>query len=180
MNAAYIHLVLNHLPLVGLLFSLSLLAVSLFFQKTSPALTTAALVCVVVSSLFLVPTFLSGEGAEEVVEHLPRVSEGLIHDHEERAEAGLVVGLLAGAFALGTLVLRRYKPQFARPGQWVTLAVGAVALVVLGFVAQSGGRIAHPEAHGTVATTNQTEPDGNRLSHSAEQSEHDEESEDDD
>lgn len=163
MNAAHFHLIVNHLPIVGLLFSLALLGISQFFRATGPGLRSAALVCVVVSALFLVPTYLSGEGAEEVVEHMPGVSEALIHDHEERAEAGLVFGLIAGALAMGTLMLRRRAAWVERSGPWATLVIGAAALVVLGLVAQSGGQIAHPETRDVLAAAGTNAPSDRSL-----------------
>ncbi|WP_262708252.1 hypothetical protein [Hymenobacter persicinus] len=41
------------------------------------------------AALLTIPTQLTGEGAEKVVEDRPSVTHALIHEHEEAAEVSL-------------------------------------------------------------------------------------------
>ena len=76
MNWAHVHLMLNHIPVVGIGFAILLLAVAVV--RRSHELTNVALVFVILVSLWAIPAYLTGEPAEEVVEDLPGVSEELI------------------------------------------------------------------------------------------------------
>lgn len=79
MNPAHLHIVLNHIPVVGIPFGTGLLIWG-FLRKSQEVKTTALLVFVAIA-LVTIPTYLSGKAAEDLVEHLPGVSENLIEDH---------------------------------------------------------------------------------------------------
>ena len=66
MNAAYVHLTLNHVPVLGVVFALPLLGFGLL--RRNPALLRAGWVTLVAVALVAIPVYLSGEGAEEIVE----------------------------------------------------------------------------------------------------------------
>ena len=66
MNQAHLHLIVNHLPIVGSLFAAVLLAVGVF--KASPVLTKAGLVAVLAAGLLCVPAQLTGEGAAAIAQ----------------------------------------------------------------------------------------------------------------
>ena len=146
MNEAHIHLMVNHFPVVGLVFAAGFLAVAMV--RKSDVLVKAGLVLVVVVAAAAIPAYISGEGAEEVVEHQPGISESLIHDHEEKAELAFVLALITGGVGFGALFMGRQKEHVLRKGAMATLAVSAVTLVTLGLTANSGGKISHPELRG--------------------------------
>ncbi|MBY0275882.1 hypothetical protein K2Z84_11100, partial [Candidatus Binatia bacterium] len=81
MNAAQIHLALTHLPVVTALLAAATLAVAAVAR--SAATRRFGLVLLVVAGLAAIPTQMSGEGAEEIVEDRPGVSEALIERHED-------------------------------------------------------------------------------------------------
>jgi hypothetical protein len=56
----------------------------------------AGLIILTLSSFSILPVYFSGEGAEEIVEHLAGVSHVTIEEHEEIAELGLYVSLFVG------------------------------------------------------------------------------------
>ena len=143
MNLAHIHLVVNHLPVVGMLFSLGLLSYAYF--RGSDEVKKVALALVFVASLTTLPAYFSGEGAEEVVEHLPGIQEHLIEAHEEWAELALVAMILTGISALGGLVLGAKRSELLKTGSVVTLISGSVAFCLVGLTASAGGKIRHPE-----------------------------------
>ncbi|HXI20948.1 MAG TPA: hypothetical protein VNH46_07685, partial [Gemmatimonadales bacterium] len=88
MNAAHLHLMLNHLPVLGAPFAALLLVWGLF-RRSRDLLRTALGVAVVVAAVSY-PVFLTGEPAEDRVEDAGWASERLVHQHEERAELGLI------------------------------------------------------------------------------------------
>ena len=83
MNAAQIHLLSNHIPLALPFIGILILLISIFIK--SDIAKRIGYLILVLGGLFTIPTFLSGEGAEEIVEQIGR-SHDLIHEHEESAE----------------------------------------------------------------------------------------------
>ncbi len=71
-NVAHLHLVLNHFPIIGVILTLPWLAYALFFKNAS--ILRASLITLVAIALITIPVYLSGEGAEDIVEKLPGVS----------------------------------------------------------------------------------------------------------
>ena len=62
--------------------------------------------------------FLTGEPAEEVVGHLPGISEQAIEEHEEAAEVAAIVTGFAGLLGLWLLIARRGGRHRHRHGCW--------------------------------------------------------------
>ena len=111
MNAAQLHLALTHLPVVTALLA----AVTLVIGAVGRTAATRrfGLALLLVAGLTAIPTQMSGEGAEEVVEDRPGVSEALIERHEDAAGVALALTVLGGAIAAGTLVAGRLGRQRA-------------------------------------------------------------------
>lgn len=78
---------LNHFPVVGLVFALALLCWGA--SRKDPSLTKASFAALVVVALLAIPSFLTGEPAEKVAEALPGVSHPIIEQHEDVAKVAL-------------------------------------------------------------------------------------------
>ena len=153
MNWAHAHLMLNHLPVLGTLFGMGLLAWALV--RRSEPLLQAALGTFVLAALAAIPAFLTGEPSEDLVEHLAGTARQAIEAHEEAAVVALIAIEALGAMALASLML------FRKRGIPRALAAAALvfALATAGWMAQTanlGGRIRHAELR---ATTTQTQDD---------------------
>jgi len=148
MNPAHFHLMSNHLPVVGMLFGLLLLSFALL--RRSDLLAKTALGALVIVALLVVPAYVSGEPAEEWVERLPGVSERVIDPHEEAAKVALAATLLTGGVALVGLLVARGRP-LSRGFAWLVLALALGAAGALGWTANLGGRIRHPEIRGDAS-----------------------------
>lgn len=152
MNAAYIHLSLNHVPVLGTIFGLLLLAVGVV--RRNQTLLRAGWVTLVVVALAAVPVYLTGEGAEEIVHHEPGVNDAAIEAHEEIALVAFIGMEVLGLLALVALVLSR-RPSAPR---WLGPASLVLALVVaglMGVTAERGGHIHHPEIEGGASPAGQ-------------------------
>jgi uncharacterized membrane protein len=143
MNQAHLHLLLNHLPILGILFGLLVLAGGFLLKNTTVKRT--ALVFFVLSGLFAIPAYLTGESAEELVESLPGVTENLIEAHEDLANIFLwMVGAL-GLFSLATFYAD-YKSKRIAPTLYVIAFVAAIGTMIFAQkVGTSGGEIRHTE-----------------------------------
>lgn len=143
MNGAQAHLLFNHLPVLGVPFSALLLLAGAW--RRSEELKKAGLAAFALTALCVLPAYFTGEGAEHVIEDLPGVTEGLIHAHEEAAEAALAVTLILGALSLGAL-WHAGKVGRVRRRAWVpVLLLGLAALALLARTAHLGGLIRHAE-----------------------------------
>lgn len=143
MDATHLHLVLNHFPILGTLFGMGLLAYGIFGKNKS--IQKAALVLFVIVSLISIPAFLTGEGAEETVEHLPGVSESLISEHEELAEKAIWLMGILGALSLLNLFFSIKHKSGAKILSIITLVVSLATFGVMVQVGNLGGQIRHTE-----------------------------------
>src|SRR5690349_9086773 len=82
-----------------MLISIPLLLIA--WWRGSDVLGRTGMFVVLLSGVIAIPTFLTGEPAEEIVEHLPGISEHLIKIHEESAEKAI---WFVGAAAIGALI----------------------------------------------------------------------------
>jgi uncharacterized membrane protein len=142
MNASQIHLVLTHVPVVLSFVGLVVLVVSLLAKNDT--LTKTAYYIFFFTGLFAIPVYYSGEGAEEIVEKLPGVSENIIEKHETLAGVALAVLVAGFAVSLGGLLF--YKKTFvSKVIKPVMLLVAVAAAGIMVQTAHMGGQIRHSE-----------------------------------
>ena len=152
MSIVHLHLILNHVPVIGMVFTLLILGVAAW--RRNDGMGKLGLVVMAGLAVITAAVFLTGEPAEEVVEKVATVSEVMIHPHEEAAEASLIATGLAGALAVIALGVYRRR---ALP-RWVTEVAFTAALVtstMLGWTANLGGRIRHTEIGGSATASSE-------------------------
>jgi hypothetical protein len=155
-SAPHWHLVLNHLPSVGTLVAVCLLAGAR--SVGSRDLTRASLLLFVVLALVAIPTFVTGAAAGWVIRSTPGISERAIAAHQDAALLALAALLVTGWVAWFTLWRDRRRPALGVPGAaaapgapldgWGPLAVlgsGTLALALMLWTARLGGDINHAE-----------------------------------
>lgn len=144
MDWVHVHLLLNHVPVVGTIIG-SLLLLAAMVRK-SDELKKASLVIFVVTALVAIPVFLTGEPAEELTENLPGVSEAVVERHEDSALLSLVAVEFLGAVSLlGLILLWRARRTAARWVVSLALAASIVAAGLMAWTATLGGQIRHTE-----------------------------------
>lgn len=150
MNPAHLHLLLNHVPVIGALFGLLTLMVGL--ARRSEETKKLALLVIVFAALSAVPAYLSGEPAESIAEGMPGVTEAVIEPHEEAALTAFIVLGLTGALALFELA-RVYgaKKSSQRIIVMVVLVLSLVSSGLMARTANLGGMIRHTEIRGAIA-----------------------------
>ncbi|MDQ3050301.1 MAG: hypothetical protein M3Q95_05395 [Bacteroidota bacterium] len=153
MNGAHVHLLLNHVPILGSLFALCLLLYGIFSK--SEAVIKAALLTLVVSTLIAIPAFLSGEEAEHLVEPILGINENAMEEHEDMAEIAFWSMVMAGAVALGTLVAIRSTKFVSMMLLWVNVVMLAIVFVLMARAGLSGGEIRHTEINVTATTSDE-------------------------
>jgi beta-lactamase regulating signal transducer with metallopeptidase domain len=157
MDLLHLHLILNHVPVIGAGILLLLLAGAVW--RRSGELMRAALVLAVVLGAVALGAFFTGEPAENGLKDYPGVTERKISAHEDAAEMALTSIEVLAALALLGLVVWRKQPGI--PG-WFAAVIVFVALVtsgMMGWTANLGGKIRHTELGGSAPAVTQGEGD---------------------
>lgn len=172
MEIAYLHLVTNHIPIIGVPFALFVLLIGLW--RKNDALKHVAYLIFGFLAVATVAVYFLGNGGEDFIEELPGVSHDAIEEHEEFAIFALAGVVLTGIVALfgflrygglGFLFGRESAERSSVPS-WVGLAVlvlGLVSAALLGYTGRLGGVIRHPEFHGGVPATTTKERSENKA-----------------
>lgn len=143
MNATHLHLMLNHVPVLGIVFGLGLLAFALW--RKNDAIQQVALGVFVIAAIAVVPVYLTGEPAEDAVKTLPGVSDPVIEQHEEAAVIGLVGTLALGIVAQAGLVVFRRGRTIPRGFGFCMLLASMVVGGLMVRTASLGGQVRHTE-----------------------------------
>ena len=151
MSAAHFHLMLNHIPLLGLAFGAVLLAYGAWRRHED--VQRASLGLLAVAGLTTIAVYLTGEPAEEVVEGLANVSHDALEAHEHFAWYPLVGGIVTGVAALGSLLYGWMRRSLARWTVLLTLVLALATTGLLGYTANLGGKISHPELRGSTVSS---------------------------
>lgn len=144
MNWAHAHLIVNHLPVLGVPFGLALLAWGMV--RRSPEIERTSLLVFVLTALASGAVYLTGTQAEDAVEQIAGVSPVAVGSHEDAALWALLSAAVLAVAALSGLVLFRKRPS---PPCGFLLAVLLLATLTAGmfaWTANLGGKIRHPEA----------------------------------
>jgi uncharacterized membrane protein len=83
MNDAHLHLVFNHFPIIVPIVGILILIVGLFVKSDSVIRTAFGIF--ILGALMTFPAMYTGEGAEEIAEKLPDVTDAIIEAHEEKS-----------------------------------------------------------------------------------------------
>jgi len=149
MNIVHLHLLLNHLPVVGSLVALLLFAATFYRNAVSARF---ALWFAVGLGAVALAVYLTGEPAADTIERVVRIADRDIERHEEAAELATIIAGSLGALALvGLLVFRRRQIP-----RWVG-AAGLAGMLFLSaamaWTANLGGQIRHSEIRSTALPT---------------------------
>jgi uncharacterized membrane protein len=151
MNIVHLHLLLNHVPVIGAIFALLLLAFGIL--KKSDDLKKASFGAFVIAALIAIPVYLTGEPAEELVENLPGVSESLIERHEAAALLALIGIIAVGTITLVGLVLFRGNRKIPAWFSYLSLMVALAAGGLMAWTASLGGQVRHSEIRAEASNT---------------------------
>jgi hypothetical protein len=159
MNEAHWHLIVTHIPVIGLLGASGILLVGLW--KGQELLQKTGLVCLVIAGVGAGAAYLTGEGAEEGLEQQRRSApESLVERHEEVAEVAMIGSALVAVASAAVLVAARRRPLHR--GVVAAVLVGSMVVGgIVGYTANLGGQIGHPE----IRTAGGTGPDAGVATH---------------
>lgn len=147
-NEAHLHLILNHFPILGVLFAIPLLAYGVWKKDTS--VERAGLLFLIFVGFISIFVYLSGEAAEDIVENMQGVSEIYLEKHEEIASLATLSALITGFLALLTFLASLKGIALTRMLSIATLLFTLVTSGIMGLTGNYGGKIRHSEIRGDI------------------------------
>jgi hypothetical protein len=151
MNFAHIHLLLNHIPVIGAIIGFGLFLISLTGKNED--LRRGSLIVFAAMALIAIPAFVSGKGAQLMLKGKPGISDAFVQRHEGAAMLALWFLEATGALALAGLWQFHRRPRMAR---WNVLAVLIFSFLAVGLMVRTGntgGEISHPEVRASQDAT---------------------------
>src|SRR6185503_5499430 len=94
MNLAHLHIVLNHIPSLGSVAGLTLLAVGTY--KKDEAVKQFGYTVMVLISMAVLPTYISGAEAQRIIGKYPSYAAGIFQEHQNAAMITLLLMIFAG------------------------------------------------------------------------------------
>jgi len=109
-------------------------------------------------SLMTIPVYLTGDGAEEAVEHLADVTKSSIDVHEELAEKAIwLMGILGLTSLIGIYAIAK-KLSFSKMLSLIILFISLATFGLFARVGYLGGQIRHTEI---ITNNNNVQSDNN-------------------
>ena len=144
MDFAHLHLMFNHVPVVGVVLGSFVLVWGAL--RRSKDVVSVGLVTMILTALVAIPVYLTGEPAEEIVERLPGVSESVIGIHQDAATVSLALCILSGLGALAAMIFNRsLMSKLAGYSLIGVLLVSLLTATSMVMTANLGGQIRHTE-----------------------------------
>ncbi len=147
-----LHLGLSHFVIALPIFALALLIVAAIKQRASLYRIGAALL--ILAAVLVIPQYLIGEAAEEIVEH-DETAHQYMEEHEELATITLWLFIGTGVIALAAL-WRGRSEEHMRPWLFLLLLLSLASATTVAITAHHGGQIRHPALREGAATVQPT------------------------
>jgi hypothetical protein len=148
LNWTHIHLMLNHIPVIGLAVPIVLLLTA--WVRKDRKLEWLSIQMFVVFALLTIPVYLTGSPASHHMRDMPGISREIIHRHSNASDFAFWTMEALGVFSLFTLYkfrsLEAVPPRIA--AALLALAVTAFGLMI--WTANLGGKIRHPEIDAAI------------------------------
>jgi len=136
----YIHVLLNPLPVYGLLMGWIGLLIAILLRSRKAKITALAIVLISAASAW--PAYEYGEqGYDRVLAMTDDPGHAWLDEHQHRAEQLIFVFYALAGLSAAAIVIPIKWPKSSGPLAIATLLLGAVAFGMGGYIAQAGGKI---------------------------------------
>ena len=154
MSQAHLHLLLNHFPIAGIIIGLIVLSFSMLFRNSD--IQKTGMWILLFTALTAIPVFLTGEGAEQILDSIGQKSEFFISNHEDYGEKAFWIIELTGLLSLVALIQQRSGKDVKTLTRFVLL-VSIISAILIVLTANSGGKIRHSEIRTTIESSKHNE-----------------------
>jgi hypothetical protein len=143
-DPAYRHMLLNHIPVIGLIMAFVVLAAGLVMRQTALLLTGLVLVALTAGTSLPVATY--GDAAyPEIYDSLDGHGRGWLDYHAELAETWLPLLYANAALAVMAIMLVAVRPGLLYRVSLMVAVLTLGSIVGASIIASAGGKIQHPE-----------------------------------
>jgi uncharacterized membrane protein len=143
MNATHFHLLLNHFPIIGTLIGTIILLYGFISKTLRIKILSAYLIGAM--ALIAVPVYLTGEPAEETVQHIIGISAINIELHEEAAGLAILLMSITGVLAIIGIITTYKFPGQIHKTFFVLIIFSFFSFASMARVGYLGGKIRHTE-----------------------------------
>lgn len=146
MNDAHLHLILNHFPIIGVIFGFGILLVGLILGNNT--IKNVAYLLFVVAAIFAFFSVQTGGGAAHIVKNIPDTGKEIkkaIHNHAELAEKFALLLYALALISLVGLYLNIKNHSQAVLVSYIVFAIAAASVFIATEVGSLGGEIRHTE-----------------------------------
>lgn len=143
MNSIYLHLISNHIPILGTMFCLVFFLYAVISKNKQLQQITCFLLVII--SIIALPVFFSGHNAHEILEKLPEISKNTIENHEQAALPALIAIEITGVIALTSLIASKQFNSSSKLLNTIIIILTLVSTFLFANAAYTGGHIRHPE-----------------------------------
>jgi len=154
MNQTHIHLLITHLPIFGYMLGALVLLHGVGVKSDQTKI--AAYYVFILSAIGATVAYLTGEGAEEVVEKIQGVVEESIKIHEDSATVTLISLIVLGTASIIGVYLTFKKSIYTTATAFIILFISIFSFILVARTGYLGGKIRHTEVNDAIIL-NQTE-----------------------
>lgn len=153
MDAAHLHLLTNHIPILVTFLSVAVLVWGVISKKSEYY--KLAFIGFIIAGLAMFVVYESGENAEDIVEKIPEVTHDSIEAHEEAADISWWLTLVLAGGGIAGLFMQQKKSRRFRSFVWILLTYALLTAGYLAYTGNLGGYIRHTEIAGTGGQTSE-------------------------
>jgi hypothetical protein len=140
----YMHVLLNPLPVYGLLIAVIGLALALIFRNRTAIV--VALIPIIISGMSAWPVLSYGQAAYDRIKTMSDpAGEQWLDEHMARGERLIYAFYFLAGLAAAGIVLPFKWPRSAMPLAIASLILGSATLGIGGYISYAGGHIRHKE-----------------------------------
>jgi uncharacterized membrane protein len=143
MNWPYLHVIINHFPIIGVIIGTLILISGMIFKNEGMKI--SGLGTIVFAALIAILVDLTGDPAKDAVKGMPDFVESLISRHEDIASIAMFILIPTGLLATLTIFSILKKERSVRFLTILTLILSVISCVAVGFAGRTGGQIRHTE-----------------------------------
>ena len=155
----YLHVVLNHLPILGMAFGLFALAVALLLRHRAARVTALSIIALAGASAW--PVLVTGQQAYRPVRALTDdAGSDALDEHKERAESWAYAFYATALLALAAICLPARRPRLRTALEALATLGAAVSFGASLYISQAGGQVRHTEFRPGPAPAALPSPDG--------------------
>jgi hypothetical protein len=140
----YVHVLLNPLPVYGLIVALIGLVIALLLKNRRAQIAT--LLLVFITSISAWPVYEFGEeGYDRVLAMTDDDGHAWLDEHQHRAEKLIYIFYALAALSIAAIVVPLRWPKSSAPLAIAVALLGAAALASGCYIAYAGGKVRHRE-----------------------------------